>query len=168
MPGTIRSDTVYKLCAVLGTFIAALAPYISWQYVQNFEDEATAVFERQILTELDLESLNAQFNSLKSAIESGRQSGEDSTDYTPEQIQHMLGDSEALHRRIEQTQTERRRLETAKRNLIGDIKLLFIATVAVTVIGAVAAIAGFLGWYFHVQIFQERRSAPRGDPDPGP
>lgn len=167
MPGKICSDTVYKVCAILGTLVVVITPYLGWQQVLSFEDKATAVFEARILTSLDLKNLKSQFNSIKSVLESDARdpTDPDAPEYTPAQMQHLLDESETLNKRIEDTLARLKALDHNKSGLVADIKLLFASTLILTVIGMVVAIFGFIGWVFHLRIFEERRRAPRSEDD---
>ena len=158
----LTTQTAYKILAVSGLLIVALAPYVGWKYLASLESEAISVFESSILNRLDLESTQQQRLSLENAIAISRQQPDhpDAVDYSAAELKLLQAESDNLSARIKLLTDEHSELEVAKQSLINTTRIAFVTIFAVMLIAMLLTFLGVLGWYFHVRIYQERRSIP--------
>jgi hypothetical protein len=157
-PGT---QTIYKLSAFFGTAITLVVPFVSWTHITGLEPRAVQAFEQHILAELDMQSLNKQLGSIEYAIDQSKVGSEMAVNYSPAELATLAGEVESLRGQLEQRSLALGRLDREKNSIIAEIKLTVAATIVILAVGMVFAIFGFVAWYFHIQILEDRRATPR-------
>ncbi len=159
---SLASGIVYKSLALFGTLLTLLTPYLSWTHLTKLEPYAVEIFEQQIIIDLDIRSLNQQYGSLENAIESSNNRNRgNSIQYSETQLEQLKIESAALDQQIEQRVGDLDAVQAEKNSLISNVKITVGITLIVLTVAMVMAIFGFLGWYFDIKIFQERRERPR-------
>ena len=156
-----KIETIYKLCACAGTLIVFFSAYFGWKHIEKLEPEAIEVFERRILSSLDLESLAIQQESLQRAINESQSTGASAVDYSPEELQTLQQEADALETQIREQAKTVVAVEGEKTSLINELKITLAVSILALVAGMVFAIFGFVAWYFHIQILADRRAEPR-------
>ena len=161
MAGSPGTQTIYKLSAFFGTAVVLLVPFVSWTHITALEPPAVQAFEQYILAELDMRSLNKQLESIEFAISQSSIGSEMAVNYSPSELETLAGEAELLQSGIEQRFLALDRLGREKSSIIAEIKLTVAATIVILAVGMVFAIFGFVAWYFHIQILEDRREVPR-------
>lgn len=161
MPRSLTSQTVYKLSAFIGTAIVLAVPFVSWTHITGLEPRAAQAFEQYILADLDRRSLNEQLESIESVLRQPAEDSDTAVDYTPAQLGSLAREAKTLGTQIQQRVNALETLDKEKGSIVTEIKLTVAATIVVMAIGMVFAIFGFVAWYFHIQILEDRRAAPR-------
>ena len=156
----LATQFAYKIFALSGLLIALLTPYFGWQYTKKLETKAVLIFEQVILTQLDLESLHQQYQSIQKAISASRGEANDvnSVDYSESELEHLQAESQHINAQIEALAIDAGTMKAAKKAIITEVKLAFIIIFFVMLVSTLAAAFGLLGWYFHIRIYRERRS----------
>ena len=50
-----------------------------------------------------------------------------------------------------------------KKHVMNEVRLLFITAIMFLLLGTLMTAFGFIGWYFKIELFEDRRSKPRED-----
>ncbi|MBN1377888.1 MAG: hypothetical protein JXA04_01480 [Gammaproteobacteria bacterium] len=155
----ITTQTTYKIFTAIGFIIVALTPWFGRGYVENIEQMAVAVFEQSILTRLDLESTQLQYQSIQNAITaSHRQSDDpDAVDYTASQVEQLETEAANLNIQIKQLLIQADTLEATRKTIITEFKIALVFAFVLMLIAMLLASFGLLGWIYHVRVFRERR-----------
>lgn len=161
MARSLNIQTVYKLCAFFGTAVVLLVPFVSWTHIAGLEPRAARAFEQYILADLDKRSLGEQLKSLELAIDQSTTGSAISVDYSPEELGALAREAKQLRNQVEKSFLALEKLNAEKRSIITEIKLTVAATVVILAVSMVFAIFGFVAWYFHIQILEDRRETPR-------
>lgn len=160
MRNVLNFQILYKFSLLTGITVSLATPFFGWSYVQQMERQATRLFEQTILAKLDLGSLQSQYQSLQQVTGSNTAS-ENPIEYSERQMKVLEAEALVVGSQVNKLQARLDTLEQAKTAITSKIKIAFITAVLLMSGGIVLTLAGFLGWYFHVQIFSERRSKPR-------
>lgn len=161
MARSFTIETAYKLSALFGTAIVLLVPFISWTHIAGLEPRATEAFEQYILADLDQHSLNEQLKSIEFAINQSTTGSEIAVNYSPAELETLAGEAELLRDQAEQRFLALNMLGAEKHSIIAELKLTIAGTIIVLAVGMVFAVFGFVAWYFHIQILEDRRNIPR-------
>lgn len=161
MAKSLTNQTVYKLGAILGIAIVLLVPFISWTHIAGLEPRATRAFEQYILADLDKRSLSEQLKSIEFAMSQSTTDSEIAVNYSPAELGALAREAKQLGVQIEQRFRALEMLDDEKRSIVAEIRLTIAATIVVLAIGMVFTIFGFIAWYFHIQILEDRRETPR-------
>lgn len=159
----MKTETVYKLCALAGLALVALTPYLAWQTLSDYEQRAVEVFKHGILTELDLQSLYRQMQALEQSIRLGRapDSKEKTGRYSRTQMNTLQREIDILRGEVDNTAQELQQVNTAQQRLVDAVKRTLIIALIALSMGLMLAVLGFMAWYFHIRIFEDRRRTPR-------
>lgn len=161
MPRSLTSQTVYKLSAFIGTAIVLVVPFVSWAHITGLEPRAARAFEQYILADLDKRSFNDQLESIEFALRQPASDPDVAVDYTPAQLGALAREVKVLRNQIQQRVNALETLDKEKDSIVAEIKLTIAATIVILAIGLVFAIFGFVAWYFHIQILEDRRATVR-------
>ncbi len=156
----LANQTAYKTCALAGSLVAILLPFFASQYISSLEEKAVSIFEQGILTKLDLESTQIQFKLINDAIAASQNDviAPNTVDYTESELEHLQAESLNLNSQIESLALSVGTIEATKKAIITEVKLTIFLSFLVMLISTLIAAFGYLGWYFHIRIYQERRS----------
>lgn len=158
----LRGETLYKISAITGIVIVLLAGYTGWTNITQLEPRAIAIFEQHILASLDARSLNTQTEAIEYAITQSRAAHpEHGLDYSESELDTLEQEAVLLREQLNEQLATLTRLDAEKRSIVIDIKITLIACILALTIGMVFAVFGFVAWYFHIQILEDRRTTPR-------
>lgn len=161
MPRSLTSQTAYKLSAFIGTAIVLVVPFAGWTHITGLEPRAAQAFEQYILADLDKRSLNDQLESIEFALRQPASNPEVAVDYTPAQLGALTREAKLLRNQIQERANALETLNGEKGSIVAEIKLTVAVTIVILAIGLVFAIFGFVAWYFHIQILEDRRAVAR-------
>lgn len=156
----LATQSAYKVFALTGLLLVVITPYVAWQYVTKLEDKAVSIFEQSILTRLDQESLQEQYQSIQNAISASldRTDSNEAVNYSASELEYLRAESYNLTTQIESLAIDAGTFAAAKKAIIKEIKIAFVLSFVIMLCSMLLAAFGFLGWYFHIRIYQERRS----------
>ncbi len=156
----LTTHTAYKTCALIGSLIVILMPYVAWQYISDTEDRVLSVLEQDVLTKLDLESMKIQYQLIQNAISASQSNSNNpnAVDYSESELEHLQAESLNLRTQIESLALDLGTVEATKKAIIWEVKLIAGLCFIIMLLAMLIAAYGYLGWYFHIRIYQERRS----------
>ena len=156
----LTTNTAYKTCALIGSLFVFLMPYFAWQYISDSEDRILSVLEQGVLTKLDLESMQIQYRLIQDAISASQSGSNDpnAVDYTESELEHLRAESLNLSTQIQTLALDLGTVEATKKAILSEVKLIAGLCFIVMLFAMLFAAYGYLGWYFHIRIYQERRS----------
>ncbi len=159
---SLTSDIFYKLLVLASMLLMAINIYFTWQKLAIYPANLHENYQTMTLLELDLNSLNQEFNALQNTISSAPQQDESSSlHYTDAQLLKLINDAEQLHTIIAEKVAELQTTRVDQQNLLSATLFIIVLFIIISTISLTCMIIGGLGWYFHIKIFAERRQADR-------
>lgn len=163
MPTAMR---FYKTCAIAGTLIIIVTVTYAWMRIQQFEQNVFVIFERMVTENLEAESLNDELRHVDKVLHlvADKSSGRVETDameYTSYEIERLRNDRENLVRYMQEKNLAVAKSSVAKKHIMNEVRVLFMMSLGFLVAGTVLAALGYLGWYYRIEMFEERRHQSR-------
>ncbi len=163
MPTAMR---FYKICAIVGTLLIILTVAYAWMRIQQFEQNVTVVFEKMVTEKLEADSLKDELRHIDKVL--GKISDKsndtvevDGVEYSSYQIERLRIDQVNLQGYYQEKNQALAQSSIVKKHIMNEVRILFMMSLAFLVIGTLLAALGFLGWYYRVEMFEERRHRPR-------
>ncbi len=158
----------YKFCALLGTLIILLDIGFSWMRIQAFESSVTEVFESIVRTQMEVDGIDQELTHVNKVL--SQQKNGDAADqpteidgvvYTPYEIERLRAEQGNLQLFKQEKQLDLASLDSVKKHVMNEVRILFLVSLIFLVMGTLLAAFGYLAWYFKVELFEDRRKAPR-------
>ena len=156
----------YKICAVVGTLIILVTVTYAWMRIQQFEQNVFVVFEKMVTENLEVDSLKDELRHIdkvlnKVADKSSATVEVDGVEYTSYQIERLRIDRVNLMGYFKEKNLALAQSTVVKKHIMNEVRVLFMVSLAFLVVGTLLAALGYLGWYYRVEMFEERRKSPR-------
>lgn len=158
----------YKFCALLGTLIILLDIGFSWMRIQAFESSVTEVFESIVRTQMEVDGIDQELIHVNKVLsqqndnaEEGKTAEIDGVEYTPYEIERLRAEQGNLQLFKQEKQLDLASLDSVKKHVMNEVRILFLISLIFLVMGTLLAAFGYLAWYFKVELFEDRRKAPR-------
>ena len=163
MPTAMR---FYKICAIVGTLLIILTVAYAWMRIQQFEQNVSVVFEKMVTEKLEADSLKDELRHIdkvldKTSDKSNAAVEVDGVEYSSYQIERLRIDRVNLQGYFQEKNMALAQSSIVKKHIMNEVRILFMMSLAFLVIGTLLAALGFLGWYYRVEMFEERRHKPR-------
>lgn len=163
MPTAMR---FYKTCAITGTLIIIFTVAYSWMRIQQFEYNVAAVFEKLIIESLEVDSLKDELGHidkvLKKAGENPAVSVEvDGVEYPGYEITRLRNDHKNILRYFQERKKSLAESNNSKKHIMNEVRVLFVTSLVFLIVGTLLAALGYLGWYYRIEMFEERRHQTR-------
>lgn len=167
MPTAMR---FYKICAIVGTLLIIITVAYAWMRIQQFEHNVFVVFEKMVTESLEVDSLKDELRHIdkvlnKTAGKTADKSSDivevDGVEYSSYQIERLRIDRVNLLGYFQEKSLALAQSAAVKRHIMNEVRILFMASLACLVVGTLLAALGYLGWYYRVEMFEERRHQPR-------
>ena len=169
MPPLLPSATrIYKVSALLGTLIILADLGFSWMRIQAFEDTVTEVFESMVTTQMEIDGLRQELEHIdkalaqSAALKAGSSAVQvDGVEYTEYEIEKLNNEQASIQLFIQEKQLDLVGISSEKKFIMNEVRILFLISLVFLVMGTLLAAFGYLAWYFKVELFEDRRKAPR-------
>lgn len=163
---------IYALSLIIGLAVLALSAYLGYQQISVFRTKAEVVYEKSILTSLQLDSLNQELLALNNAVEQSlprNATDESASSDKPEEeaglpeseVAHIMLDIANLQAEIEDKSEQLVLVTQAKNTLFNEMAITILVVLFALPIGLVLTVLGILGMRYRIKIFEDRRGASR-------
>ena len=158
----------YKISAILGTLFIISILIFSWVRVEKFENTISDVFEEIVTARLEVDGLKEQLQHIDNvlSVASKNMAGEeiitvDGIEYSSYEIKRLRSERSSMLLHIKEKELELEGSAGIKQHMMNEIRLLFILALSFLLLGTLMAAFGYLGWYFKIEMFEDRRRRPR-------
>ena len=158
----------YKISAILGTLFIISILIFSWVRVEKFENTISDVFEEIVTARLEVDGLKEQLQHIDNVLSvvSKNMAGEeiitvDGIEYSSYEIKRLRSERSSMLLHIKEKELELEGSAGIKQHMMNEIRLLFILALSFLLLGTLMAAFGYLGWYFKIEMFEDRRRRPR-------
>lgn len=163
MPTAMR---FYKICAILGTIIIIVTVALAWKRIQQFEQRVYVVYEELVINTLEVDSLKDELAHMDKALQAASEQPQadvvlDNISYNHYEIERLRHDRVSLLRYIKEKEEAIAHSSVSKKHIMHEVRVLFVAALGFLVAGALLSVLGYLGWYYRVEMFEERRRNAR-------
>lgn len=163
MPTAMR---FYKVCAIVGTLLIIITVAYAWMRIQQFEHNVFVVFEKMVTESLEVDSLKDELRHIDKVLNktAGKTSASvdvDGVEYSSYQIERLRIDRVNILGYFQEKNLALAQSSAVKRHIMNEVRILFMVSLASLVVGTLLAALGYLGWYYRVEMFEERRHQPR-------
>jgi hypothetical protein len=163
MPAAMR---FYKTCAITGTIIILVTVSYSWMRIQQFEHNVAAVFEKLVIENLEADSLKDELRHIDMVLNKAGANTTtgvevDGIEYAGYEITRLRSDRENILRYFNERKKALTQSTNSKKHIMHEVRVLFIASLVFLIVGTLLAALGYLGWYYRIEMFEERRHQTR-------
>ena len=163
MPTTMR---FFKICAIAGTIIILATVSYAWMRIQQFEQNVVIVFEKMVTENLEAESLKDELQHVEKVLRMSTDKSADSVvvdgvEYSSYEIERLRNDRDNMMGYMKEKNLALAQSSVAKKHIMNEVRILFVSSLALLVVGTLLAAMGYLGWYYRVEMFEERRRQSR-------
>ena len=165
MPTAMR---FYKVCALLGTLFIVATVSFSWIQIQKFENSVNDIFENIVITQLEVDGLKLELEHIDKALamtpEDENGEGVTATakvPYTDYEIQHLKSEKNSILLHIKEKELVLMGSSGMKKHVMNEVRFVFVMAFSGLLIGTLVAAFGYLGWYFRLEFFEDRRKRRR-------
>ncbi len=164
MPNAMR---VYKLLAVSGVLLIILIVVVSWWRIQQFEQNVSTVFEQIITTNLEMDGLQTELIHIDRVLQATQQDTEaenvtvDDVVYNRYEIDRLRNEKDSMLLHMSDKKLVLSELLDVKTHIMNEVRLLFVVALIFLLLATLMAVFGWFGWYFKIELFEDRRKAKR-------
>ena len=167
MPNAAR---LYKLSAFSGLILIILVITFSWMRMKEFEQSVSVVFEKIVVTNMEVNGLKEELMHINKVLDTvgspeamttREEIIVDDIPYSKYAIERLKNDKKNIMLHIKEKQLDLAESSGLKKHVMNEVRLLFGMALIFLLIGTIMAVFGFLAWYFKVELFEDRRRAPR-------
>jgi len=158
---------VYQACVLVGLLLVAASSYYAYHLLQQRSENSASIVDELVTLELELETLEKSASSLSVLIEAADDQGSEIVfedriySYTAVQIEQFEKElTQTLHL-IEQQRDAADTLMWSESKLLYQLRRYGASALVGIVCGLLLCCFGLVCWYFRLDVFQDRRSAPR-------
>jgi uncharacterized protein YacL (UPF0231 family) len=167
MPSAMR---YYKILAIVGTLLVVLVLALSWIRVQKFEHTVLDVFEKMAVDNLEAESLKEDLQHIDKVLQQvDQQKGGnievtvDGIQYTSYEVERLRAEKNNILLYMREKDLDIATSSGARDHVMTEIRILFMLSLVLLMLGTLMATIGYIGWYFRLELFEDRRKRARGD-----
>lgn len=164
MPTAMR---FYKTCAFAGTLIIIITVVYGWMRIQQFEKNVFVVFEQLVTENLEAESLKDELQHIDKVLRmtadksSADKVETDAVEYSSYEIERLRNDRDNLLLYMKEKNLAVAQSTLTKKHIMNEVRVLFVVSLGFLVVGTLLAALGYLGWYYRIEMFEERRHHTR-------
>ncbi|MCW8957190.1 MAG: hypothetical protein OQL09_09930 [Gammaproteobacteria bacterium] len=158
----------YKISAIVGTLLIISTLIFSWLRVEKFESTISDVFEGIVTVRLEVDGLKEQLQHIDNVLSvvSKNNDGKeivtvDGIEYSSYEIKRLRSERSGMMLHIKEKELELEGNSDIKQHVMNEVRLLFISALSFLVLGTLMAAFGYLGWYFKIEMLEDRRRRPR-------
>ena len=164
MPNAMR---LYKVLAVSGILLIILVIAATWWRIQLFEENVSTVFEQIITTNLEMEGLQAEFLHIERVLQAVEENAQaenvtvDEVVYDSYGIDRLRNEKDSMLLHMSEKKLVLTELLDVKNHIMNEVRLLFVVALIFFLLATLMAVFGWFGWYFRVELFEDRRKVSR-------
>jgi len=158
----------YKAAAVLGVLVIIATIVLSWLRIEKFEHTVSEVFEEIITSNMEVDGLHTELGHIDKVLQSENHSEEkkqgvtvDDVDYTAYEIERLRVEKSNILLHIKEKELDLVASLNVKNHIMNEVRLLFVTALAFLLLGTLMTAFGIIGWYFRIEMFEDRRKKPR-------
>jgi len=156
----------YKICAFIGTLIIIADIGFSWSRIQAFENTVTNIFENMVTNQMELDGLQQELTHIGKVLSQSKDTSEgvsqvDGVEYTPYEIERLKNEEASIRLHMQEKQLDLVGASSEKKYIMNEVRILFLGSLVFLVLGTLLSAFGYLAWYFKIELFEDRRKAPR-------
>lgn len=158
----------YKFSAIIGTLLIIGTLIFSWLSVEKFESTISDVFEEIVTARLEVDGLKEQLQHIDSVLSAASKNmiGEeiitvDGIEYSSYEISRLRSERSSMLLHIKEKELELEGSSGIKQHVMNEVRLLFVTALSFLLLGTLMAVFGYLGWYFKIEMFEDRRRRQR-------
>lgn len=160
-------QSLYKVCALVGTFIIIADVFFSWERIQKFEYTVSSVFEIIITSQMEFDGLRQELVHINKVLAQADNMDEvkkvqiDGVDYSSYEVERLKNERGNIKLYMQEKQLDLSEVNREKKFIINEVRVLFLVSLMVLIIGTLLSAFGYLAWYFKIELFEDRRKMPR-------
>ncbi|MFW2373681.1 MAG: hypothetical protein ACN4GM_11220 [Gammaproteobacteria bacterium] len=158
----------YKFTAILGTLLIISILIFSWHRVEKFENTISDVFEEIVTARLEVDGLKEQLQHIDKVLSVVSKNGlgeeiitVDGIEYSSYEIKRLRSERSSMLLHIKEKELELEGSSGIKQHVMNEVRLLFMISLSFLLLGTLMAAFGYVGWYFKIEMFEDRRRRPR-------
>jgi len=156
----------YKICAFIGTLIIVTDIGFSWSRIQAFENTVTNIFESMVTNQMELDGLQQELTHIGKVLNQAKDSNEepsqvDGVEYSSYEIERLKNEEASIRLHMQEKQLDLVGSSSEKKYIMNEVRILFLGSLVFLVLGTLLSAFGYLAWYFKIELFEDRRKAPR-------
>lgn len=165
MPTAMR---FYKICALLGTLFIVATVSFTWIQIQKFENSINDIFENIVMTQLEVDGLKLELEHINKALALGSHTDDEESEkavdkvpYTDYEIQHLQNEKDSILLHIKEKELVLVGSSGMKKHVMNEVRFVFVIAFSGLLVGTLMAVLGYIGWYFKLEFFEDRRKQRR-------
>lgn len=156
----------YKICAFIGTLIIIADIVFSWSRIQAFESTVTNIFENMVTNQMELDGLQQELTHIDKVLNQAKETADepskvDGVEYTAYEIERLKNEEASIRLHMQEKQLDLVGSSSEKKYIMNEVRILFLGSLVFLVLGTLLSAFGYLAWYFKIELFEDRRKAPR-------
>ncbi|HEY9050848.1 MAG TPA: hypothetical protein VIQ03_04845 [Gammaproteobacteria bacterium] len=166
MPNAMR---LYKVLAASGILLIVLVIVVTWWRIQQFEQNVSTVFEQIITTNLEMDGLQTELLHIERVLQVAEQNTQaenvtvDDVIYDSYGIERLRNEKDSMLLHMSDKKIVMLELLDVKNHIMNEVRLLFVIALIFLLLATLMAVFGWFGWYFRIELFEDRRKAKRQD-----
>ena len=156
----------YKLCSIFGLLIIIAAILLSWTRLQRLEENVSAIFEEMVTVNLEVTGLKTELQHIDKVLQAANPAEKnnitvDDVPYTAYEIERLRPERNAILLHLKEKELDLVASSSIKKNVMNEVRLLFVTALIVLLFGTLMTAFGVIGWYFKIELFEDRRKRSR-------
>jgi len=158
----------YKVTAILGLLVIIATIVFSWIQIEKFEQTVTDVFEEIVTSNMEVDGLNTELGHINKVLQAANQSEDkkqavtvDEVSYDAYEVERLRAEKNTITLYIKEKELDLVSSSNIKNNIMNEVRLLFVTALAFLLLGTLMTAFGITGWYFKIELFEDRRKKPR-------
>lgn len=158
----------YKTIAIIGLLVIIATIVLSWVQIQKYETTVAGIFEEIVTANLEIEGLRIELDHIEKVLTAAEQLKNDKQGVTADEvpyeayeIERLRAEKDSILLHLKEKQLDLTASSNIKNNVMNEVRLLFISALFFLLMGTLMAALGVLGWYFKIEMFEDRRTKPR-------
>jgi hypothetical protein len=158
----------YKTMAVLGLLVIIAIIVLSWLRIEKFEQTVTDIFEEIVTANMEVSGLQTELGHInKVLLKANLQEDKKLTvivndvSYAIYEIERLRAEKSNILLHIKEKELGLITSLNVKKYVMNEVRLLFVTALAFLLLGTLMTAFGFIGWYFKIELFEDRRKQAR-------
>ncbi len=160
-------QAIYKLCALLGTVVIVADIAFSWNRIQKFEQTVVSVFELIVTSQMEYDGLQQELSHINKVlkqtdeIEAQKKIQVDGVAYSSYEVDRFKSEQGNIRLYMQEKTLDLTEMTRDKKHIMNEVRVLFLGSLVFLIFGTLLSAFGYLAWYFKIEMFEDRRKAPR-------
>ncbi len=160
-------QTIYKICALLGTVVIVADIAFSWDRIQKFEQTVVSVFELIVTSQMEYDGLQQELSHINkvlaqtSEIDAQKKIQVDGVEYSRYEVDRLKSERGNIKLYMQEKMLDLTEITRDKKHIMNEVRALFLGSLIFLIFGTLLSAFGYLSWYFKIEMFEDRRKASR-------